>query len=195
MTNPIRRESVSELSDVDLLSRYVRRRDVASFSALIDRHQRDVLRTAHALLGDGHAAQDAVQEGFLRLCGEASALVAHAGGRTSLGGWLTTVVRNQCLDVLRRRGHQPHAMGADDVHLVAPLATVTDRDTAASLWNAVTALPSLEQAAVLLRYRDGLAYHEIATRLDKTVTHVGVLLHQAIERLRGSTMLRQELSP
>ena len=186
---------MSELSDVDLLSRYVRRRDVASFGVLIDRHQRDVLRTAHALLGDGHAAQDAVQEGFLRLCGEASALVAHAGGRTNLGGWLTTVVRNQCLDVLRRRRHQSHAVGAADAHVVAPLATVTDGDVATCLWSAVTALPPLEQAAVLLRYRDGLAYHEIATHLDKTVTHVGVLLHQAIERLRGSTMLRQELSP
>lgn len=183
---------MSELSDVDLLSRYVRRRDVASFSALLDRHQRDLLRTAHALLGDAHAAQDAVQEGFLRLCGEASALVAHAGGRTNLGGWLTTVVRNHCLDVLRRRRPQPHTVDAD-LHVVAPLVTATDGDTATCLWSAVTSLPPLEQAAVLLRYRDGLAYHEIATRLDKTVTHVGVLLHQAIERLRGSATLRQEL--
>ena len=186
---------MSEPSDVELLTGYVRRRDVSAFAALLDRHQRDLLRTAHALLGDGHAAQDAVQEGFLRLCGESAALVAHAGGRSNLGGWLTTVVRNHCLDLLRRRQHQPHAAGTGDEVPAPAEDDAAGADEATVLWGAVTALPPLEQAAVLLRYREGLAYQEIATRLDKTVTHVGVLLHQAIERLRGSATLRQELIP
>jgi RNA polymerase sigma factor (sigma-70 family) len=52
------------------------------------------------------------------------------------------------------------------------------------VWAAVRALPPLERAAVTLRYRDGLSYQDIAGRLDKTATHVGVLLHTAINRLR-----------
>ena len=185
---------MSAIADVDLLARYVRRRDLAAFASLVDRHQADLLRTAHALLGDGHAAQDAVQEALIRLCREAAALIGHAAGRTSLGGWLTTVVRNHCLDQLRSRKRQP-ATTADLANLPSTNALLADGDHATVLWQAVTALPPLEQAAVVLRYRDGLSYHDIATRLDKTVTHVGVLLHQAMEHLRGSTRLRQEMTP
>ncbi len=184
---------MSALSDVDLLARYVRRRDAAAFATLLDRHQGDLLRTAHGLLGDGHAAQDAVQEAFLRLCRDAAGLVAHAEGRAGLGGWLATVVRNHCIDLVRQRGRQPSAGAHGET--TSPLATGADGDQADLLWGAVTALPPLERAAVVLRYRDGLAYQEIATRLGKTVTHVGVLLHQAIERLRGSAALRQEMTP
>lgn len=185
---------MSPISDVDLLARYVRRRDLTAFASLLDRHQADLLRTAHALLGDGHAAQDAVQEAFLRLCREAAGLVSNAAGRSALGGWLGTVVRNHCVDLLRRRGNQADSAGdlAETPSTPAPMA---DGDQAVVLWRAVTSLPPLERAAVVLRYRDGLAYQEIATRLDKTVTHVGVLLHQAIERLRGSVPLRQEMTP
>jgi DNA-directed RNA polymerase specialized sigma24 family protein len=44
---------------------------------------------------------------------------------------------------------------------------------------------------VLLRYRDELDYRAIAERLDKTVTHVGVILHGALERLRRDARLRE----
>ena len=185
---------MSVICDVELLARYVGRRDLTAFATLLDRHQADLLRTAHALLGDGHAAQDAVQEAFLRLCREAAALVAHAAGRSGLGGWLATVVRNHCVDQLRRQNRQPETAG-DVAERPSPTLPIADGDRAGVLWRAVTTLPALEQAAVVLRYRDGLAYQEIATRLDKTVTHVGVLLHQAIERLRGSAPLRQEMTP
>ena len=65
-----------EAPDDILLSRYCRQKNLAAFSMLIDRHQVDLLRTANALLGDSHAAQDAVQEGFLRLSRDATQLLA-----------------------------------------------------------------------------------------------------------------------
>ena len=54
------------------------------------------------------------------------------------------------------------------------------------MWQAVATLPPLERAAVLLRYRDGLSYQDIAERLEKSATHVGVLLHTALGRLRAT---------
>ncbi len=76
-----------------LLSRYCRQKDLTAFSALIDRHQADLLRTA--------------QEGFLRLSRDAEALVAKWRAGASLGGWLCTVVRNWCIDHLRRKQAAP----------------------------------------------------------------------------------------
>ncbi len=180
-----------------LLSRYCRQRDLAAFSALIDRHQADLLRTAHALLGDGHAAQDAVQEGFLRLSRDAEALVTKWRAGASLGGWLCTVVRNWCIDYLRRKQAAPMSplTEVQAESAAAPATLVADADAGQALWRAVDTLPQLERAAVVLRYRDGLSYQDIAERLDKTATHVGVLLHQALGRLRNCDALRAGVLP
>lgn len=186
-----------EAPDDILLSRYCRQRDLTAFSALIDRHQADLLRTAHALLGDGHAAQDAVQEGFLRLSRDAEALVAKWRAGASLGGWLCTVVRNWCIDHLRRKQAAPMSQLTEHLaeSAAAPAALVADADAGQALWLAVDTLPQLERAAVVLRYRDGLSYQDIAERLDKSATHVGVLLHQALGRLRNCDALRAGVLP
>ena len=189
--------SDGEAPDDILLSRYCRQKDLAAFAALIDRHQADLLRTAHALLGDSHAAQDAVQEGFLRLSRDAQALVAKWRAGASLGGWLCTVVRNGCIDVLRRRQVAPMTALQDHHHgtTSAPSAPMAEAEAGQALWSAVDTLPALERAAVVLRYRDGLSYQDIAERLDKTATHVGVLLHQALGRLRTCDALRAGVLP
>lgn len=186
-------------SDQAVLARWQKHRDMDAFRTLIDRHQADLLRTAHALLGCPHAAQDAVQEGFLRLCREAPALTklrpVKAGDRQpGLGGWLCTVVRNHCIDRLRQRGHapgqEPERSEPATAPDPAPAVAVADAEERTALWSAVAALPALERAAVVLRYRDGLSYQDIAARLGKTVSHVGVLLHEGLNRLRTMPSLR-----
>ena len=168
-----------------LLQRYLDGGDEAAVAILVDRHQADLLRTAHALLGEAAAAQDAVQEGFVRLWGDAAGVVSGAGGRRSVGGWLCTVVRNAALDMLRRKRAAP--LPEQVRQPTPPQGTAVDE--AALLWAAVARLPDLERAAVLLRYRDGLAYDEIGTRLGKTPNHVGVILHQGVTRLRADAEL------
>jgi RNA polymerase sigma-70 factor (ECF subfamily) len=184
-----------EMPDHILLSRYGRQGDLAAFSALIDRHQADLLRTAHAMLGDGHAAQDAVQEGFLRLSRDAAVLADKWRAGASLGGWLCTVVRNWCIDHLRRRQVAPMTRLQEYDHGAADAPVVADAEAGQALWRAVDTLPVLERAAVVLRYRDGLSYQDIAERLGKTATHVGVLLHQALGRLRSCDALRAGVLP
>ncbi len=184
--------SIGESPDDILLTRYCRQRDLTAFSTLIDRHQADLLRTANALLGDSHAAQDAVQEGFLRLSRDAQQLLAKWRPGASLGAWLCTVVRNFCIDHLRRRQAAPMTT-LQDYHKETeetPATVVAENEANNVLWKTVDSLPAMERAAIILRYRDGLSYQDIAERLDKTATHVGVLLHQALGRLRTCDALR-----
>ena len=115
-------------------------------------------------------------------------------GTTSIGGWLVTVVRNWCLDRLRQNREEHMRAEIEPVTgSPTPGSTLVALDMGAALWHAVGALPPLERAAVLLRYRDGLSYQDIAQRMGKSGTHVGVLLHQAMGRLRGVAALRQEV--
>lgn len=194
-------ESDDPVPDLQLLQRYSRGRDVACFTILLDRHQADLLRLAHSLLGDSHGAQDAVQEAFCRLCRDAESLLTRWAPGTGLGGWLCTVVRNGCIDHLRRRSQgamvtlESAETAQPEQPAEAPADAVAKRETGETLWSAVADLPPLERAAVVLRYRDGLSYQDIAERLDKTATHVGVILHQALGRLRGHTALKAGVMP
>lgn len=115
----------------------------------------------------------------------------------SLGGWLCTVVRNACLDQLRRRRITPMLSLHDGVgeNRAAPPVPSDDTESGEALWSAVADLPMLERAAIVLRYRDGLSYSDISVRLGKSATHVGVLLHQALTRLRGSSALKAGVQP
>jgi RNA polymerase sigma-70 factor (ECF subfamily) len=175
--------------DRDLLLCYHRRQDMDAFTTILDRHQADLLRTAHAILGDAEAAQDAVQESFIALTREAGRLSGRLRGE-GLGGWLTTVVRNRCIDELRRRQSQRLTELPPDAP--APTSIQQDTESPTGIWDAVEQLPALERSAVLLRYRDELSYQDIATRMGKTVSHVGVLLHQAMQRLRAHPALHAE---
>lgn len=175
-------------TDVAMLGRYLTHADMSAFATLVDRHQTDLLRVAHAITGDAGLAEDAVQEGFLRLCREGRALLACAGERSGLGGWLCAVVRNHCIDVLRRRRTTPLPAQAEQRSSTAPI-------DGHCLWAAVASLPPLERAAVVLRYRDHLDYRTVAERLGKSVSHVGVILHQAMNRLRVHPDLRAEVAP
>lgn len=180
------------VEDSELLCRLIDAGDPTAADELIARHEADLLRTAHAILGEAHAAQDAVQEAFLRLFRERHRLHADTARHSGLGGWLCTVVRNLCLDQLRARAYRRH-LDAQTVEVAAaatdPAQALNAADAASLVWSTVSALPPLERAAVVLRYRDGLSYQDIASRLDKTATHVGVLLHTAISRLRASRRL------
>ncbi len=169
-----------EPSDQDCLRR-VMEGEPEAMDILVERYQADLLRTAAALLGEAAAAQDAVQDAFLRLCRERERLVRDP---RPLGGWLATVVRNGCIDVLRAR-RPSHPVAEQPA---PPAGEATEGE---AVWLAVHGLPPLERAAVLLRYRDDLDYRAIAERLGKTVTHVGVILHGALERLRRDARLRE----
>lgn len=190
MTDPVGMAVESPLNpvaDVILLKRFLDEANMDAFAAIVDRHQSDLLRLAHAITGDPDVADDAVQEGFLRLCSDGHGLVARSQERTGLGGWLCTVVRNQCLDHLRRRRTAPLP---EHVSQRTP-GDGTPVDNGTRLWAAVADLPPLERAAVVLRYRDQLDYKLIAERLGKSVSHVGVILHQAMARLRDNPVLRE----
>ncbi|WP_232427727.1 sigma factor [Thermobacillus composti] len=66
-------------------------------SEQFEAHRRHLLAAAYRMLGSLSEAEDAVQEGWLRLCR------AETEAIENLGGWLTRVVSRVCLDMLRSR--------------------------------------------------------------------------------------------
>src|SRR6185437_6784207 len=116
----------------------------------------------YRMLGSQADAEDAVQEGWLRLSRSDGA------GIDNLGGWLTTVVARVCLDVLRaRRDHVtlddvPEVVAYDDgpeqqalladsvgVALVVVLERLTPQERIAFVLHEMFAVPFAEIAEIL----------------------------------------------
>ncbi len=150
----------------------------------LERFEGPLLLYAGRLLGDPHAAQDVVQEAFLRLLAQDPAAV---GPR--IPGWLYAVCRNLAMDRLRRgRLMERSATPALEERPGAgrgPADLAALRDDAAAAVREVDRLPARHREAVLLRFSHGLSYRETAEVMDVTVSHVGVLLHEAMKTLRA----------
>jgi RNA polymerase sigma-70 factor (ECF subfamily) len=147
------------------------------------------------LLGEPAAAEDVVQEAFLRLMAGAGRIE----GRSSLATWLYRVVYNASLDRLREQKREvPVPEATDEAALptpsllvdlrLSPEALARDAELGRALDQAIAALPPPLRAAFLLRDVEGLSTAEAAEALSVTETNLKVRLH------RARLLLRERLS-
>lgn len=151
----------------------------------LDRLEGPLLRYARRLLhGDLESARDVVQDAFLKLCRQPMDGLA---GRER--EWLYTVVRNQAIDHLRKeRRMQPtdqQALAQTQDRQRAPEADLQAADRKALIDQQLQTLSERDREVIRLKYQDGLSYAAIAGITGLSVSHVGVVLHHAIRRLRS----------
>lgn len=158
--------------------------DTDAFGQIVRAHQKRLLGFAARMLnGDADAAQDIVQEAFVRLW--------HARDRyeprNRLDTFLLRIVHNLCRDEARREARgggaaQPLDECADLVSSAAPLA---DALRASAVREAVADLPPEQRAVFVLSQYEGLRYHEIADLLQCPVGTVASRKHAAVAALRS----------
>ena len=97
----------------DELIAAVARGDQPALLALYDRYSRMGYGLAYRILGDAGAAEEAVQDAYLRIWRRAATFDASRGGARS---WLLTIVHHCAIDLLRRRaGAPPVVAGLDEM--------------------------------------------------------------------------------
>ena len=156
--------------------------DPGRLDAALERFERPLLGYARRLLGDVEQARDVVQDVFLRLCREPLGI-----DDPRLKPWLYRVCRNRAIDVLRKESRM-HVLD-DGERLTAaapePAAAAMAQDEEHRLVALVQALPARQREVVWLRFQGGLSYRQIAEVTRHSVSHVGVLLHEAMKTLRA----------
>ena len=140
---------------------------------------------AHALatqiLGNTDDAADAVHDAFATVLARPAAYDPRKG---PLKPWFLRVVRNRCLDMLRRRresglGTEPIADSGTTAEDAAGLA-----ERASAIARALAALPEDKREIVILRDYLDLSYSEIAGVLEIAEGTVMSRLHRARIALR-----------
>ncbi|MBL8901405.1 MAG: sigma-70 family RNA polymerase sigma factor [Planctomycetes bacterium] len=154
--------------------------------ACLERHERALLLHARSILGDAERARDVVQETMLQWL---------RGGPSEsdpgCAAWLFRVCRNAALDVLRK---ERRMSSLDDLALAERAATEPPPEAALDhaerrrmLKELLALLSEKQREALRLKFQAELSYREIAEVMGVTVNHVGVLLHEALRKLRACT--------
>jgi RNA polymerase sigma-70 factor (ECF subfamily) len=154
--------------------------------AIVAEFETPLLRYATRLLNSPTAAQDVVQNTFIKLhqCWK-------PGMRASAGlkSWLYRVAHNEAVDAIRRESrlallHERHAGDPamtpcpDGGHCALSLS-----EQHAVVLSLVHTLDPREQQVLLLRLEEGLSYREISGATGRSEGNVGNLLHHAVRKL------------
>jgi RNA polymerase sigma-70 factor (ECF subfamily) len=173
----------------------MRRGDPACLGDFFEAWGDRLYRLSLRLTGDPAAAEDVVQEAFLKLMAGADAIE----GRSRLATWLYRVAYNASMDRQREgRRTTPVPEEQDDGALpipslfvdfrFSPEAMLKDAEMRRALDEAIASLPPSLRAAFLLRDVEGLSTAEAAEALSLTETNLKVRLH------RARLLLRERLS-
>jgi RNA polymerase sigma-70 factor (ECF subfamily) len=180
--------------DAELMLR-VKRGDEAAFRELVERYKQPVINVACRMLHDLSEAEDLAQNVFLQVYKSAPRYEVSAKFST----WIFTIVRNFCLNELRRRsrrpgeslefhsedGDEPGTRQIEDVRAVEPGRAVLREELDEKIQEALDALPETQRLAVILCRQDELSYEEMAKVLGCSLAATKSLIHRGRETLKA----------
>ena len=138
----------------------------------------DVYRIAARLTwGDRSAAEDLVQDAFVRLVRS-----VRSGAVTTVGiGWMVTTVRRLHIDGLRATDREERRLRVVAAPLSLPAST-SSNDALGML----DGLNDRERAAIILRYVDDLSVAEVADLMGDSLRATESLLQRAKRKVRNT---------
>ncbi len=170
------------------LVRQVAGRDPRALEQLYDRYSRPVYSLLLRMTHEPAAAEDLLQEVFLRLWRYAP---GYDAARGSFSNWILTVARNLVLDQMRskaekqrRREQMVDMLPAGDSVLPRSEERIDQRRQLERVRAVISGLPAGQQQALKLAYFGGLSQSEIAETMNEPLGTVKTWVRSALLRLR-----------
>lgn len=170
----------------------IRDGDIEALGELYERYKASMYRTALAITRDAKAAEDILQEAFLRVYA-----YSHTIDETvPLGPWLYRVTVNFAYTWTRqvKRRFQSFQYALDRWASSAqwhPEAITEEEEWRQVLQQAIDALPDRHRVVIILHYLEGLSLKEIAYVTGAPAGTVKSRLHYARESLRKIILERE----
>ncbi len=169
--------------DEELVER-ARAGDDAAFSELVERHHGAAYRVAFSMLQDDDAAQDVVQDTFIK----AFRALGGFRGDSSFRTWVLTIAGNQARGALRKRGRRKETALEDAGPMrseqKAPDEEAVDAQEAGRARKMLERLPEKQKLSVTLRIEEGLSFKEIGEVIGSSEGAARVNYFHGIRRLR-----------
>ena len=179
----------AKITDAELVARCLAGSEEA-FRQLVLRFERPVLSVISRLVRDPTLAEDLAQETFVK----AFRNLRRYDPQRRFASWLFKIGHNTAIDYLRRKQLPTSPLDTPDDEprevLRAPVEQGPDEqaargELAAAIEEALGEMRPQYREILELRFRQGLAYEEIAEVMDLALGTVKVQLHRARKQLAG----------
>lgn len=179
---------MKHLSDQELM-RIVQAGDYSPASEIYDRYSGRIYNFAFRFLRNTEAAEDAVQEVFVKMLKHANQF----HGDAKLSTWLFSITANWCRDYLRKADNKTKESDDVLVTLPAPSELAPDRnlerrENERRVQRALASLTPEQREAILLSRYQGLSYAEIAQIAGCSEGAVKTRVFRAMETLKKTLM-------
>jgi len=157
--------------------------DRERYAVLVGRYRDRYARYAARMLGSRDAAEDAVQDAFVRAFDH----LADCREPDNFAGWLFLILRNRCFAEQRRRTREGRPLEAHDEAFAGPErpdGTVEQAERMRALERALGDLTPEQREVFVLKHVEGLPYEEISRLTGATVASLKMRMHRAYDRLR-----------
>ena len=166
-----------------------RRGDVAAHASIYERYGVACYNLALRILGEPAAAEDVVQEVFLKMM----STVHGFRGDAPFGAWLKRMTANATIDALRQHrrfgDEDPEAwfdMHARETH---------EAEGRVDAWALLMALPPRARAIVVMHEVEGYTHRELAELFGQSESYSKSILSRALKRLNDAALAaRPEVS-
>ncbi len=178
-----------EKTDLELIEE-VRGGHRASFSELVKRHQRGLLRLSMRFMKDLDCAQDVVQEAFIKAYEKLSLFE----GRASFKSWLYQIAVNTAKNKLREKRH--HFSDIDDVSIgidATAEKNLVHQAVGKMLQKEVDLLPFKQKTALVLRVYEDMSFAEIAEVMECPYDTAKANYRHALLKLKETFETKTEL--
>jgi RNA polymerase sigma-70 factor, ECF subfamily len=157
--------------------------DESALRALYERESPKLVGVAMRILHRRDLAEEAVQDGFVRIWKNAATFDRNAG---SARGWIYAIIRYRALNMLRD-GARESVMEPGELDRLRESAVEkvgSDLDSEGTLRKCIEALDQRPRQAVLLAYVLGLTHGEIAGRMHVPLGTAKAWIRRALTSLR-----------
>ena len=171
-------------TETDLIHR-CQQGDRIAYGILVKRYAGQAIGSASLMLGSSHDAQDAAQEAFVK----AWRSMKRFTGESKFSTWFHTILRNVCVDRLRKRKRRGPTGELHDVHPhpdpdCDPVHRAEVAERRQRVWQAIESLSSTHREVILMNHFQNMTYQEMAELLGIPFGTVTSRLHAARKALR-----------
>ena len=185
-------------TSLQLLIANAARGDHTAFSMVYERTHAHLFGVALRILGEGQAAEDALQEAYVSIWKNASQYRSEIEGQPIQAiTWLIAIVRNKALDALRVRNRtrtvalddflstSPDTLEEHSDHAPSALQLLDRASQAISIQDCLTALKGTQRQCLALAYYQGMSHTELAEQMDAPLGSVKAWIRRGLEKLKA----------
>jgi len=181
------------LTDDQLISALIQGEGWA-MTALYERYARLVFSLAHKMLNDRAAAEETVQEVFVKVWKRARDYDASRG---KFSAWLIGIAHHHAIDELRRRRVRPAASEDEDAMATvaadgpAPLDLAIQSLERRRIVESLQAIPGEQRKPIEMAYFEGFTQQEISERLGEPLGTVKTRMRLGMQKLKTLLEIRE----